>query len=89
MSRPKSIWSYNSKLKSRPQHYEISKSAPFSYTCRNFQVSDCAEFEESAPFSYTCRNFQVSVCVEFEESAPFSYTCRNFQVSVLSLISVG
>ena len=52
------------------------ESAPFSYACRNTQVSECVEFEESAPFSYTCRNSQVSECIGYEESVPFSYTCR-------------
>ena len=61
----------------------VSKSheAPFSYTCRNSQVSECVGFEESVPFSYTCRKSQVSQCVEFQESAPFSYTCHDSQVS--------
>ena len=59
----------------------LEESAPFSYTCHNFQVSECVDFEESVPFSYTCRNSQVSQCVEFQESAPFSYTCHNSQVS--------
>ena len=55
-----------------------SKSASFSYTCHDFQVPGCVEFEESAPFSYMCHNFQIPECVGFEESVPFSYTCRDF-----------
>ena len=32
---------------------KFEESAPFSYTCHNFQVSECVGFEYSAPFSYT------------------------------------
>jgi len=55
-------------------------SAAFSYTCHNFELSECFGFEESAPFSYACHNFEVSECKEFEESALFSYTCHNCDV---------
>ena len=48
----------------------FEESAPFSYTYRNFQISECVTFEESAPFSYTYHNFSdevrsghMSVCV--------------------------
>ena len=34
----------------------LAKSAPFSYMCDKFHVSDCVKFEESVPFSYTCHN---------------------------------
>ena len=33
--------------------FKFEESAPFSYTYRNFQVSECVGFEESAPFSYS------------------------------------
>ena len=48
----------------------FEESAPFSYTCRNFELLECVEFEESAPFSYTCRNSQVSEFAKCDESAP-------------------
>ena len=60
--------------------------APFSYTCRNSEVSECVELEELAPFSYTCRNSDVSECVEFEDSAPFSYTCRNSDIITMQFL---
>ena len=39
----------------------LAKSAPFSYICDKFHVSDCVKFEESAPFSYACHNCHGTV----------------------------
>ena len=39
----------------------LAKSAPFSYMCDKFHVSDCVKFEESPPFSYTCHNCHGTV----------------------------